>query len=68
VAILLGYPSPLLPLQILWVNLVTDILPALALIRDPADPEIMERPPLDPTGSAAAAAGSDSRAGSPRRS
>jgi Ca2+-transporting ATPase len=48
-AILLGYPSPLLPLQILWVNLVTDILPALALIRDPADPEIMERPPLDPT-------------------
>ena len=48
VAILLGYPSPLLPLQILWVNLVTDILPALALIRDPADPEIMERPPLDP--------------------
>jgi P-type Ca2+ transporter type 2C len=49
VAILLGYPSPLLPLQILWVNLVTDILPALALIRDPADPEIMERPPLDPS-------------------
>ncbi|HET8533756.1 MAG TPA: cation-translocating P-type ATPase [Methylomirabilota bacterium] len=49
VAILLGYPSPLLPLQILWVNLVTDILPALALIRDPADPEIMERPPLEPT-------------------
>jgi Ca2+-transporting ATPase len=47
-AVALGFPAPLLPLQILWVNLVTDILPALALIRDPAEPDVMRRPPRDP--------------------
>ena len=49
VAILLGYPTPLLPLQILWINLVTDTFPALALVRDPAEPDVMTRAPRDPS-------------------
>jgi len=39
---------PLSPLQILWMNLVTDGLPALALAVESADPNVMKRPPYDP--------------------
>ena len=45
VATLIGWPLPLLPIQILWINLVTDSLPALALGVEKAEPRIMERPP-----------------------
>jgi P-type Ca2+ transporter type 2C len=41
----LGMPLPLLPLQILWMNLVTDGLPALALGVEPAEKDVMRRPP-----------------------
>lgn len=43
--ILFGWPAPLTATQLLWVNLVTDSLPAIALGLDPADKDIMEKPP-----------------------
>jgi len=46
---LLGMPIPLLPLQILWMNLVTDGLPALALGVEPAEKNVMKRPPYSST-------------------
>ncbi len=47
VAVLLNWDTPLLPIHILWINLVTDSLPALALSVDPPAAGIMKRPPID---------------------
>ncbi|RKQ37426.1 calcium-translocating P-type ATPase, SERCA-type [Oceanobacillus halophilus] len=47
-AMLLAMPLPLVPVQILWVNLVTDGLPAMALGLDKAEDNVMKRPPRNP--------------------
>jgi Ca2+-transporting ATPase len=47
-AAIVGLPLPFLPLQILWINLITDGFPALALVMDPPDADILSRAPRRP--------------------
>ena len=49
VAAIIGLPPPLLPLHLLWINLVTDGIPALALVTDRSSDSIMQRPPRPAT-------------------
>ena len=49
-AIVAGLASPITPIQILWMNIITDSPPALALAMNPGDPDIMKKPPQDPKG------------------
>jgi P-type Ca2+ transporter type 2C len=45
ICVVVGFPTPLLPIHLLWINLVTDGLPALCLATDPVDPDVMKRHP-----------------------
>lgn len=49
VAILAGLPTPLTAIQLLWINLVTDSLPAIALGLEPVSPEVMKQKPIPKT-------------------
>ena len=48
VCVIIGLPAPLLPIHLLWINLVTDGLPALCLATEPIDPDVMKRRPRPP--------------------
>lgn len=45
----LGLGQPLNPMQLLWINLISDIFPGLALALDPPEPDVLEQPPRDPS-------------------
>ncbi len=47
-ALMIGWPLPLAALQILWLNMITDVFPAMALALEPSNPDAMRRPPRDP--------------------
>ncbi len=46
--VMFGWGEVMNPMQLLWINLVTDIFPGLALSMEPAEPDILDRPPRDP--------------------
>jgi Ca2+-transporting ATPase len=46
---MVGWPLPLAALQILWLNMITDVFPAMALALEPSNPDAMKRPPRDPS-------------------
>ena len=47
-ALAVGIPRPMSAIQFLWINLLSDVAPALALAIEPAEPDVMTRPPRDP--------------------
>jgi Ca2+-transporting ATPase len=48
VALMVGWPLPLNAIQILWLNMITDVFPALALVFEPSSPDMMKIPPRSP--------------------
>ena len=48
ITLLIGWEAPLIATQLLWINLITDSLPAVALGMDPGDPDVMQEKPRDP--------------------
>lgn len=49
IAVAGGLGQPINTMQLLWINLMTDVLPALALAMDPPEPDVLRRPPRDPS-------------------